>query len=147
MQNIFFAAVLMILNGCTHSSLENRVCDGFREWVSSPLETDEKSLSFDWDMIDEESIPFYANMITNGPADEYDKELYEKAAQATHYIKLREYSNIVASCLKLETEKSQATGLAYSGRYRDKEVSVAWENTYCGSEVIDNSGCFTITKK
>lgn len=139
--------VLLILNGCAHSTLENRVCDGFQEWVAAPIESNEKSLSFDWEITDEESIPLYANMITQGSADIYDKELYDKAAQATHYIELRQYANIVASCLKLRMTTSEDSRLTYIGSYQNREVSVVWENKYCGSETLNNNGCFTISKK
>jgi hypothetical protein len=147
MRYAIIVSVLLILNGCAHSSLENRVCDGFQEWVATPIESNEKSLSFDWRTVDEESIPFYANMITQGSADIYDKELYEKAAQATHYIELRQYANIVASCLKLRKTTSEDNRLFYFGSYQNREVSVVWENKYCGSEISDNNGCFTISKK
>ena len=147
MRYMKLAITMIVLNGCAHSELNSRICDGFQEWVAAPIGTNMKVLSFDWGIIDEESIPLYANMITHGLADEYDQKLYEKVAQATHYIELKEYSSIVANCLKLKKATNQDNRLAYFGQYHSKEVSVVWENKYCASEIIDNNGCFTITKK
>ena len=129
--------------------MEHAICDGFRAWVKEPIKSDfaEKSVSFDWAVLDENEIPFYANMWTDDPGDEIDIALYERVAQATHYIALSEYSIIVADCLGLNETRTNGEVLSYHGTYKSKEVSVFWGNRNCHLDEIDGMGCFTITKK
>ena len=79
--------------GCASNPFESSICNGFQDWSIAPFEEiKNKTVSFDWAQLDENSIPFYANMSFTGEQTDHEKALYGKVAQATHYITLKQYT-------------------------------------------------------
>jgi hypothetical protein len=75
------------------------MCEGVRSFTRSPLDADGLRRAWflplgsggDWDL-------FYAPIVAN-PQDDSSAEFYQRVVQLTHYLLLRDYGEVLASCL------------------------------------------------